>query len=72
MLQRIDNNQPFTLPPGYAFLPYIGVVLNHCVNVLQDSGEETYLLFLGFSYASVNLFSRKVSFFKGFGANRNA
>ena len=56
-VQRSDHRHPFTLPPGQSLLPFLWVILNHCINVLQISAKEIELLFPGVSNASVGLFA---------------
>ena len=56
-IQQSDYRQPFTLPPGQGVLPFIGMILNHSINVLQIAAKEIELLFPGVSNASVGLFA---------------
>ena len=54
-VQRADDRQSFTLPPGQGVLPFAGMVLNHRINVLQISAEVVELLSPGLSDASPGL-----------------
>lgn len=54
-IQRADNGQSFSLPPGQGLLPFVGVVLNHTVNVLQIAPQEVKLLSLGIPNAPAGL-----------------